>query len=216
MKRRERRQHEDVTEHEEPVSEPGEASGPAGGQGERDAGDEFEHELHEASADEIIDRAEHEVEDEMRRLHRELAEVEGRYKRALADYSNFQRRARLNEVEARQAGVRSVLESLIPAMDSFEVALSQDVTTPESAQHVLSGVQAIHDSLLSALERHGVGVIRPEVNEPFDPARHEAVAQHAAKGVEPGHVAAPLQVGFSIGERVVRPAKVAVAPSGEE
>jgi len=177
--------------------------------------DRFEEEVHESSPEETPDRGEHDVEDELDRLRRELEEVEGRYKRALADYSNFQRRARQNEMEARQAGVRSVLESLIPALDSFEMALSQDLSGAKSVEDVVSGVRAIQEGLLTALAGHGVTVVRPEVGEDFDPSRHEAVAHTRAEGVEPGNVSAVLQIGFAIGERVVRPAKVAVAPDEE-
>jgi molecular chaperone GrpE len=64
------------------------------------------------------------------------------------------------------------------------------------------------------LELHGVALINPKPNDEFDPNRHSAIMQQAAEGVEPGRVSATYQPGYALGDRVIRSAKVAVAPAG--
>lgn len=145
----------------------------------------------------------------------ERDDLDSKWKRALADYQNFQRRAAQNEQEARRQGVTSVLHSVMPVLDHFDLALAQ---TPgdESARRILDGVTVIRTELLRALELHGVTVISPAPNAEFDPLRHQAVTHLPAEGVEPGRVASTFQVGYALGDRVIRSAKVAVAAGGAE
>jgi molecular chaperone GrpE len=148
-------------------------------------------------------------------LQNELDQANNKWKRALADFQNFQRRSMENEREARRQGLTAVLQSIIPVLDHFDLALSHDPAN-SSAEQVIDGVKVIREELIKALGVHGVGLINPAVNQPLDPHRHQAITHLAAEGVEPGHVAATLQVGYLLGERVVRPAKVAVAPARAE
>ncbi|HYE03175.1 MAG TPA: nucleotide exchange factor GrpE, partial [Phycisphaerales bacterium] len=59
----------------------------------------------------------------------------------------------------------------------------------------------------------GVSILAPEPGAEFDPTRHQAIMHQAREGVAPGHVVATLQAGYMLGDRVIRPAKVSVAPS---
>jgi molecular chaperone GrpE len=140
-------------------------------------------------------------------LERDQAKAD--YLRALAEYQNYQRRALGNEAEARRQGVMSVLNSVLPVMDHFDMALNQRVDT-EAAQRVVDGVKVIKAELVRALERHGVGVINPAMGDEPDHARHSVLMHRAADGVEPGRISGVMQ----LGDRVVRPAMVTVAPAG--
>lgn len=145
-------------------------------------------------------------------LRAERDELDSKYRRTLADFQNYQRRSLQNEREARERGMEAVVESVICSLDHFEKALSHDASKM-SAEQLVKGVQLIHDELVKALARHGAGIIEPAVNEEFDPMRHQAVAQREGEGVDPGHVVQSLQRGYTLGERVIRPAMVVVAPS---
>lgn len=147
-------------------------------------------------------------------LRAERDDFEGKYKRVLADYHNSQRRAAQNERDARQRGVEVVVESVITALDHFETALAQDAAKM-SAEQLLAGVRLIQGELIKAVQRHGGGLIEPKPNDEFDPMKHQAVARHAAPGVEPGRVVQCLQTGYTLGERTIRPAMVMVAPSDD-
>lgn len=149
--------------------------------------------------------------DDLAGLRRERDEAQERYIRALADYQNFQRRAALNEQEARTQGVTGVLHKLIPVLDHFDMALSVD-TSKSSAGQVLEGVKSIAAEFQRVLALFDVAMIRPEANAEFDPVRHSAILRQPAEGVEPGRVSMTVRTGYTIGGRVVRPAEVAVAP----
>lgn len=152
--------------------------------------------------------------EQVRRLSDERDQAQGDFKRALADFQNFQRRAALNEQEARRQGVTSVLGSVLPVLDHFDLALGQ-AAPDDSSRRILDGVKLIRAELVRALEAHGVKLISPQPNDEFDPNMHSAIMQQPVKGVKPGHVSATFQPGYSMGDRVIRSAKVAVAPAGD-
>lgn len=164
---------------------------------------------------EQADAETHAAADPVAELEAKLAESEARYLRALADYQNFQRRAASNEVEARSRGVRDVLESLLPVLDNADISLTQDPETLE-VQSLLSAVKLLRDGLVQSMVSHGVTTIAPEPGEEFTPGTHEAIMQTPSSELEPGTVAQTLQVGYSIKDRVVRPAKVSVAQAAAE
>jgi len=135
----------------------------------------------------------------------------GRFQEMAAEHRNFQRRASLNENEARISSRQGVVQALIPLMDHFEMALLQD---PEkvSAKDVILGVEMIRSEFLRMLSGYGVSAIEPKVGDAFDPGPHAAMMQSAADGVEPGCISLVMGVGYMLGDRVIRPAKVGVAP----
>ena len=142
-------------------------------------------------------------------------EMQGKLIRAAADHQNFQRRASSNEREARTGATQGVVQSLIPLLDTFEMALLQD---PEkvSAEQVIQGVKMIRDEFIRMLSGYGVSSIDPKVGDEFNPMEHSAMMQQAVEGVEPGHISQNMGIGYKLGDRVVRPAKVAVVPADDE
>jgi molecular chaperone GrpE len=133
--------------------------------------------------------------------------------RAIADHQNYQRRAANNERDAREMAVRGVVSSLIPLIDQFELALMQD-PAKVSGETITMGVRMIRDEFVRTLSGYGVSPISPQVGDEFRPGDHEAMMQMAAEDVQPGHISMVMNTGYKLGERVVRPAKVGVAPQG--
>lgn len=134
-----------------------------------------------------------------------------RYQRALADYQNAQRRFSADMAAARESGVERVLASLIPVLDHFDLALAQD-TAKVGADQIVAGVRMIRDEFNRAVAALGVAPINPAPNDEFDPAQHQALSQLPAEGVEPGRVSSVFQIGYRVSDRVVRAAKVTIAP----
>src|SRR5437899_4002982 len=162
-----------------------------------------------------------EIQERIGQLEAELSDAQSRALRVMADFQNYQRRALQNEVVARQQGLGALATSVVGVVDHFDQALNQTPANPE-AQQILTGLRVIRDELLKALQQHGVGLINPSPNEEFVPGRHEAIMQQTAEGIEPGHVVSTFQSGYTLAgpagspqgsERVLRPAKVAVAPT---
>ncbi len=142
-------------------------------------------------------------------------ELQEKLLRAVADHQNFQRRASGNEREARTGATQGVVQSLIPLLDTFEMALLQDAQKV-SAQQVIDGVKMIRDEFLRMLSGYGVTSIDPKVGDEFNPMEHSAMMQQAVEGIEPGHISQNMGIGYKLGDRVVRPAKVAVVPTTED
>lgn len=142
-------------------------------------------------------------------------EMQDRLLRAVADHQNFQRRAEINEREARTSATQGVVQSLIPLLDTFDMALLQN-PDKVSTQQVLDGVGMIREEFLRQLGNYGVTPINPKVGDEFNPHEHAAMMQQPAEGVEPGHISINMGVGYKLGDRIVRPAKVAVVPSRED
>lgn len=155
-----------------------------------------------------------EMEQVIERLRSERDEARAAHKHALAEFSNYQKRAHSNEQSAKEQGLRNMLYSVMPVIDHFDMALLHD---PEkvSAKQVMDGVTMIKEELLRVLASHGVTIVSPRPDEDFDPKRHEAIMHKAQEGVRAGHVVLTLRPGFELGGRLVRPAQVAVAPAAE-
>jgi len=147
-------------------------------------------------------------------LERELEDAKSLRLRALADFQNYQRRSMQNEEEARRQGAAGVLRTVINALDHFDQALAQGDKL--SSEQALAGLKLIRDEVVRALEtNHNVTIIRPAANDEFTPGRHEALAQMPREGVQPGRVVEVYQPGYALGDRVLRAAKVIVAPAAD-
>ncbi len=99
--------------------------------------------------------------DEVEMLKKERDDAVEARTRALADYANFQRRAKENESRERDRGVADVARNLMPALDQFDMALGQPAedTTVES---LLKGIEIVRDELSRALEKTGIARIAPD------------------------------------------------------
>jgi molecular chaperone GrpE len=121
--------------------------------------------------------------------------------RALADAENARKRAQGEVASARKYALESFAEGLLPVMDSLEAARKTgDV----------SGVELTLKQLRSALEKSSIREIDPKPGERFDPHRHQAMAAVEAEA-EPNTIVAVMQKGYSLHDRVLRPALVTVA-----
>ncbi|MDE2595004.1 MAG: nucleotide exchange factor GrpE [Burkholderiales bacterium] len=148
---------------------------------------------------------------DMTELLAKHAEVSDAYLRAKAEAENIRRRAEDEIAKARKFAVESFAESLLPVRDSLEAAIASHVAKPDTpVETVLEGVHATLRQLASALERNKVLEINPAAGTKFDPAFHQAISMVPAEQ-EANTVVGVLQKGYSIAERVLRPALVTVA-----
>ena len=138
-----------------------------------------------------------------------------KFQRLGADYQNFQRRARQNERESRELASMGAIQSLIPLLDFFDMALKQNPETATAAQ-VMGGVEMIKTEFVRVLGNQGVQAISPATGDEFDPLRHEAIERTSGTNVEIGRVVETRSPGYSMGERVIRPAKVVIAAAADE
>jgi molecular chaperone GrpE len=121
--------------------------------------------------------------------------------------ANFRRRTERDRADLRETARGAVIQELLPVIDDFERAAGADTDNLEAYR---GGVQLILRALHDTLDRLGVSRVDP-TGEAFDPHQHEAVEQQITDEVEAGHVVAVYGPGYRMGERLLRPASVAVA-----
>jgi molecular chaperone GrpE len=129
--------------------------------------------------------------------------------RAVADADNARKRARAESASAQKYAVERFAEGLLPVMDSLQAALKSGHLSGD-----LSGIELTLKQLQSALEKSNVREIDPKPGERFDPHRHQAMAAVEAPPGEmrdPNTIVAVMQKGYSLHDRVLRPALVTVA-----
>ena len=152
-----------------------------------------------------------ELQAQLAELQAKNAELAEQYLRAQADMQNTRRRADEEMAKARKFAVEAFAESLLPVADSLEAGLAIQDATPEQ---IREGAQATLRQLKSALERNKVLEISPAAGAKFDPHQHQAISvvpRPEGSQQEPNTVVSVLQKGYSITERVLRPALVTVA-----
>jgi molecular chaperone GrpE len=138
--------------------------------------------------------------------------------RTKADFENYRRRALREAAAAQERGVAKLAKELLAAIDNLDRAMAAAEAHADELQRedqsactqLLSGIRLVHADVLAALARVGIEPYSP-VGESFDPQFHEAVAQQPFEGAASGTVVEVYQLGYKLGEGVLRPARVMVA-----
>jgi molecular chaperone GrpE len=133
--------------------------------------------------------------------------------RTQADFENFRKRAARDAAAAQERGAAKLAKELLPAVDNLDRALEAAQSSGNGADDestLVSGIKLVHADVMAALARVGIEPFDP-VGEPFDPQRHEAVAQLPVEGAEPGTIVEVYQRGYRLGDTILRPARVVVA-----
>ncbi len=131
--------------------------------------------------------------------------------RTTADFENFKKRAARDKQDAIRFANESLLEKLVPVLDSLDMALAaaQDAKT-DAAQSFQAGVSMIGQQLKGVLAGAGLEEV-DAAGKTFDPNLHEAVAQRETAEAPEGQVIEQLRKGYKLRERLLRPASVIVA-----
>ncbi len=143
-------------------------------------------------------------------LEAKNAELADAYLRAKAEADNTRRRADDEIAKSRKFALESFADSLLPVKDSLEAAIATHLSGQGTPEQMLEGVHATLRQLGQALERNKVLEVNPPAGTKFDPHQHQAISMVPAEQ-EANTVVAVLQKGYTIAERVLRPALVTVA-----
>jgi molecular chaperone GrpE len=131
--------------------------------------------------------------------------------RTAADFDNYKKRAARERADASKYAIESLLQKLIPVLDSFEMAMAATQTADGGSVDALQqGVSMVYQQLRKALSDAGLQEINA-ANEKFDPTVHEALSQIESKEVPEGHVVQQVRKGYKLHDRLIRPASVIVA-----
>jgi molecular chaperone GrpE len=147
-----------------------------------------------------------ELEKQLADVQAQTAEYKDGWQRSVADFQNYRRRVDAEKAETYQSAVGNIIKRYLPILDDLERALS---ARPADLAWV-DGIELIYRKLQSILEAEGLKRIEAE-GQMFDPNFHEAIMQEPSEGHETGQVIAVVRNGYTLGERVIRPAQVRVA-----
>jgi molecular chaperone GrpE len=143
-----------------------------------------------------------------------LQAAEDRALRLQAELDNVRKRMRREFDDAHRYREIDVLRDLLPVHDNMLRAI-EAAEKASDVESLLSGFRMLSQQIEKLLEDHGCKLIQTE-GVAFDPSVHDAVLQQAIPGVEPGRVVGVASRGYSLHDRVVRPAQVIVAKHSEE
>ena len=142
------------------------------------------------------------------------ADFKDRLLRTLAEMENLRKRTEREVADARVYGVAGFARDVLAVADNMHRALG--TIEAELREHadgkmtaLIEGVELTERELMKVLEKHGVKKFSPE-GEKFDPNVHQAMYEVETTELPPGHVAQVIQAGYMLGDRVLRPALVAV------
>lgn len=139
-------------------------------------------------------------------LEEELQETKEKHLRLLAEYDNYRRRTAKEKMETYQNASVKCVEQLLPVIDSFERSLEAECAD----ENFKNGMAMIFGQLKAFLEKMNVTVLEA-LGEEFDPNFHNAIQQVESTEYESNHVCAVYQKGYMLGDKLIRPAMVAVA-----
>jgi len=148
-------------------------------------------------------------------LHAEIASLNDRLMRALAEVENVRRQKERELDEARKYAITAFARGLLEVADNLRRALA---AVPAGAdgrdplfQTLLTGVEMTERTLLALFEKHRIAKVQPERGARFDPALHQAMFEVPTAELPPGSIAEVLQPGYVLADRLLRPALVGVA-----
>jgi molecular chaperone GrpE len=160
--------------------------------------------------------------DQMKRLREKLKKAVAEkqeyldgWQRLRADFLNYKKRTDEALEHAEEIGRSSVIEDLLSAVESFDMAMGNKEAWEKVEKNWRMGVEYIYQQLLGGLESHGLKSLSPAIGSPFDPTHHSAVETvHTDDEGKDHTVAEVVQKGYMLGDKVLRPPKVKVYSKG--
>jgi molecular chaperone GrpE len=140
--------------------------------------------------------------EELAEARKQLAERTADLQRLQAEYQNYRKRVERDRVTVREIAVAALLENLLPVLD--------DIGRAREHEELTGGFKSVGESLETVVAKLGLQQFGKQ-GEPFDPQLHEALMHSYSADVDETTCVQILQPGYKIGERIIRPARVAVA-----
>ncbi len=153
--------------------------------------------------------------DDLEKLCAELEKQKDLTLRAEAELQNVLKRTAREVENAHKYGLERFIQNLLPVVDSLEKASEASAPDGDEASNTaIEGINLCCKLLLGVLEKEGIKTIDP-LGEPFDPSEHQAMSMVENSDMEPNSIAAVVQKGWKLNDRLVRPAMVMVVKESE-
>ena len=140
-------------------------------------------------------------------LQSQIGELNEQLLRALAETQNVRKRAEKEKSDVSKFSISAFAKDVLRIRDNLQLALSSSV---ENSGNIVEGIKLTMSEMDKILDSHGIKIIET-LNKPFDPNFHQAMVEIETEDKEPGVVVQVMQDGFTIYDRLLRPALVAVS-----
>jgi molecular chaperone GrpE len=177
-------------------------------------------EKEEQVSEEPKDQEEAEIspEDLIEKLNEEITGLKDQRLRAIAELENFRKRAEKDQSDALKYGISNFAKEIINIRDNIERAqssISDEAKNNEAIKSVIEGIDLIAQSVVSTFEKIGIKKIE-SLNEKFDHNLHQAMMEIENEGLEPGTIVQELIPGYTLHDRLLRPAMVGVSKKSKK
>ena len=142
-------------------------------------------------------------------LQEELKEAKDKYLRLYSEFENFRRRTTKERLDLISSANKQLMEELIPVIDDFERAINTTIAE-ETMENWKEGISLIQNKFIKCLEKKGLKKMSVNKGDKFDDEKQEAITQVPAEKKLDGKVIEVVEAGYTLGEHVVRFAKVVV------
>lgn len=132
-----------------------------------------------------------------------------------AEMDNLRKRTARELENAHKYALEKFSNELLSVVDSLEMGVAAAANEGATVETLREGSEMTLKQLLSAMEKHGIAEINPE-GERFDPENHQAMTMQETDEVEPNMVVAVFQKGYTLNDRLIRPARVVVSKAAAE
>ena len=157
-------------------------------------------------------------EDLIEKLNEEITGLKDQRLRAIAELENFRKRAEKDQSDALKYGISNFAKEIINIRDNIERAqssISEEAKNNESIKSVIEGIDLIAQSVVSTFEKIGIKKIE-SLNEKFDHNLHQAMMEIENDDLEPGTIVQELIPGYTLHDRLLRPAMVGVSKNSKK
>ena len=177
-------------------------------------------EKEEQVSEEPKDQEETEIspEDLIEKLNEEITSLKDQRLRAIAELENFRKRAEKDQSDALKYGISNFAKEIINIRDNIERAqssISDEAKNNEAIKSVIEGIDLIAQSVVSTFEKIGIKKIE-SLNEKFDHNLHQAMMEIENEELEPGTIVQELIPGYTLHDRLLRPAMVGVSKKSKK
>ena len=151
--------------------------------------------------------------DLIEKLNEEITDLKDQRLRAIAELENFRKRAEKDQSDALKYGISNFAKEIINIRDNIERAqssISEEAKNNEAIKSVIEGIDLIAQSVISTFEKIGIKKIE-SLNEKFDHNLHQAMMEIENDDLEPGTIVQELIPGYTLHDRLLRPAMVGVS-----
>ena len=157
-------------------------------------------------------------EDIILKLNEEISNLKDQRLRAIAELENFRKRAEKDQSDALKYGVTNFAKEIINIKDNIERAqssISDEVKTNDAVKSVVEGLDLIAQATVSTFEKIGIKKVE-SINQKFDHNLHQAMMEIEKDEIEPGTIVQEILPGYTLHDRLLRPAMVGVSKNTQE